>query len=535
MLQTIIRVVLLLVDGFRRALTFIADYGQLPEGMNESDICLTSGCSKSIHYDENQDNAEKADVIITSHAMLICDALFHGKLIPGSGSIDTDECERFIVIDEADQLIELYEELSQRRLNLYRIKSKIFDQASNNLKNEIRSIISDLKEYGEENGHPHFDSNIPASRFVRLKRLARLGRKKSKVLAQFCDDIESILDAPYSGPVGVGFSHKRQEPSIVKLSPWISKSFSQYIKRYDYTLMTSATLSLTNDLTGFDWFSRGLGITKDQILSQQIYSPSSYGYMRIHHISPSAPPPFVKQDKPEAGNLAINQNWLDTVSKLIASNIDEKTSVVLTGSFSETNELCRRLNKLTDIPIVCHKAGQKIVECIDAFKANGGLLLTPSGASGMDIRGDDGGQFFSNLFITRIPFRTIDNDQVQALSQYFSNQFGKDKLQFSGTLYRQEVGRACRIMRQKIGRGIRSPEDDIDLFLLDPRFPCHSQPGKYKFLENAIPKRFFKAYINSKEISTERETLLSKQTEMEVAVWSGQKHDHFLISCCQGF
>ena len=212
-------------------------------------------------------------------------------------------------------------------------------------------------------------------------------------------------------------------------------------------------------------------------------------------------------------------------------------ALVLTGSFQETRTLYQRLqqnhtssdalfvstskaplNAGAKSKLIAHLPGMKLARCIDQFRQQGGLFITPSGASGMDIRAPDGGQFFHELVITRLPFGAINPDTQSAYIEYSTQQYQQSEMAVRNRLYQTGVGRATRILRQKIGRGIRAASDRINLYILDPRFPRLNEKTRYHFFANAIPPRFKSAYMDCYEIGLGEERSAVNNPDVQIMV-----------------
>ena len=506
---------------------FIESCSDLPSGMRAEDICLngtTEDESENEHYETNRERAGSADIILTSHAMLISDSLYKHGVIPESQTQQKD----ILVIDEADNILEEFQSLSQQRLNLRLLRSRVKASASSHLIEELSDLIVDMQEEGARHGFPSFQAfgELAANeRFSRLRQLAKLGRHSCNSIHELHEELEQIFSSLYGGRTGVGFSPTRNDPAIVRVSPWLSRKLGKYLaETYQFSLLTSATLSMTNDAEGFLWFTRSLGIKPEQIISQSVFSPTHYGDMTIHLANKSWPRPFKKNARFDDHGYAsqqesqLNPQWLDKTALLIdelALTVKGQNDhvLVLTNSFQENRAIAQRLNSSG---VIEHKAGYKLVDCIAAFKQSGGILMTPSGASGMDIRSADGGQFLKHLVISRLPFSPVSQDHQKAHIAYVTSHHKQTEAQAKGALFQSAIGSATRLLRQKIGRGIRAADDQINLWICDPRFPKWDERNSYRYFSNAIPERFSQAYMHYQPISETEDKAEPHPLEMQV-------------------
>ena len=506
---------------------FIENCSDLPSKMRAEDICLTGSPedeSESEHYETNREQAASADIILTSHAMLISDSLYKCGVIPKNQNHQRD----MLVIDEADNILEEYQSLSQQRLNLRLVRSRVEASASSYLLEELNDLIAEMQEEGARYGYPSFQAfgALAANeKFARLRRLVKTGRNTCHSIHELHEELEQTFSSLYGGRTGVGFSPTRKDPAIVRVSPWLSRKLGAYLaETYHFSLLTSATLSMTNDSEGFLWFTRSLGIQPEQIASQSVFSPSHYGDMTIHLVDKSWPRPFKKNahfDDDGYDNeqgLQINPVWLDKTAGLIddlahAREGQNGNILVLTNSFAENKAIARRLKAPT---VVEHKAGFKLIDCIANFKQTGGILITPSGASGMDIRSAEGKQFLDHLVITRLPFSPVNRDHQRAHIAYVTSQHKQSEAQARGALFQSAIGRATRLLRQKIGRGIRAPDDRINLWICDPRFPKWDERNSFHYFSHAIPERFAQAYMHFQPVSGAVDKTEARPLEMQV-------------------
>ncbi|MDH8206417.1 helicase, partial [Klebsiella pneumoniae] len=76
---------------------------------------------------------------------------------------------------------------------------------------------------------------------------------------------------------GIGVSRIRQEPALISINPFVGRNIGRYCSEWKSTLLTSATLSITNNVErGMEWIVKALGLTEDMISLKDIFTPEDY-------------------------------------------------------------------------------------------------------------------------------------------------------------------------------------------------------------------------------------------------------------------
>ena len=193
----------------------------------------------------------------------------------------------------------------------------------------------------------------------------------------------------------------------------------------------SATLSVAGKLSNF---KMSMGIDKESILSG-IIEPIDHGRLAFHTTDATV-------DTPE---------WIDAV--LDAVKRSPKPALVATTSHDLTQELARRLPE---------SVARTIEEsAAEASKRIGkdGVLIAAGAWAGLDtpVR-------WRSIIVPRVPYSkpiVIDGDVT--------------------TSYLDARNTAIRRLRQVIGRGLRTPDAECDIYIID---------GRYTKLEAFVPERF---------------------------------------------
>ena len=470
---------------------FIDQFGGLPGEMREQDVQQTHQDSSQEFYKDQKETASTSDIIITTHAMIVADIMNRGS-IPG----DATGRQRILIVDEADKLVEHLDAMSQRRLNISQLKSRIYSHGTAKMKQEIDLLEEMFVAEGKKNNYPYMaiNSSIGIQDFDGLRKSIKRNQSKSPEVEEIYDDVESVLASRILSKSGIGYSKVRKQPAYITVSPYLSRLFGPYIKdSYKYTLLTSATLSVSPKPEGFMWIAKDLGLGDCKILSQKYYQPEKFGKMSITLVGDDFPAPFLKDfNGDESSDLEISEKWIKAVAQVVRRAEKTKLNVlVLTNSFKETKLLAAALSEVLPkrVNLEAHVAGESLQDKVHAFRKRSGVLITPSGGAGLDIRNDDGSQFFTELVITRVPFPPYLRNEEAAFIECMQS-YGKSKSEAEKMLHFKKLGSAARLMKQKIGRGIRSADDNINIYICDRRYPSFGQKSRYAEIKYTIPTRF---------------------------------------------
>lgn len=463
---------------------FCEEYGELPVGVTEDDICLTPECEQD-EFSDRQLVALHSDIVLTTHAM-VCADLYRNNRLLGIENVKT-----ILIVDEADAMVEHLRESQQNRLNLIRLRNDMSDFLTAKQRKDVDAIIEQVADGADE-------KQFRFTQETREKALDVL-KKIQKILAKTeAEKIKREVERwllTVRGNVGIGVSRVRHEPALVTLNPYFSRTFTGYAARcYQATLLTSATLSITHDpKKGMQPVRSDLGIDDEHLGQVGMFAPKDYGRMTMTLAGSRYPELYVRG---EGKSPRLNPLWIRQVASDISTS-DEPT-VVLTASHNESLELASAL-AAHNCKVHLHRAGEPLRKVIDAFRQEPALLLTAAGHVGLNIRKDDGTSGFSRLVITRVAYGQPNDDAIKALADYYRMQ-GVDMLaRLKQESFVRSQNSAIRKIKQALGRGIRAPEDQIDVVILDPRFPVEGDiSSRYAALRNVISTRFKKDYQDAR-------------------------------------
>lgn len=490
---------------------FEDEFGGLPCDLLASQICLTAECENEA-FDEQQQAESKCDIVVTTHAMIAVDMLRNNALLADKSR------PTVLIVDEADALVNRLQEWTQRRLNLVRVASQLGEQLS---ARQLAPLANSIKTIQERLGMQQYAWDTELAELARatigkIEKICRLNNLDKDVSTS----LQQQLLMMQTSSMGIGVSLIRREPAIVSLSPWFVRFFGKYAtSAFESVLLTSGTLSITPEpVNGTTSLRMELGIDDTMLGAIALFSPKKYGSMTLTLAGPSFPAIYSRPSS-EGNAPALSEKWLQAVAHQITNRCGRV--VVLTASHEESRKLAAVLAQIEHRQVLVHQRGTPLKSLIEEFKKvcrhhGRGVMITAAGHTGLNITDDAGSVGFDRLMITRIAYGQPRTSEVEALVSFHKK---TKKTDLSKQLYKQEYMRTqnavIRLMRQAIGRGIRSPDDCIEVDILDPRFPLsHDLSSKHAILRNIIPVRFLQQYRQAKGLLTDGEQ--SPATPLEV-------------------
>lgn len=522
---------------------YLAEFEKLPEGVNPNDICMhandeDAACSG---FFLDRERVANAQVIITSHAVMILDALYSGRLISGDSS-DSPPRMHAVIYDEADRLPTAAAFLDKRlqfthviflldRLlsdesiaeNTYwqhsitKLKT-LFDDLHVRLTSLGSELIPQSSLSAQEMDAATMDKISHASHGLRnlLNRLEGVAFSQSETRARY-DELGSHavwltrylaeIAVPDSDQfLGIFWSPVQRIPSLYEyridphsilgrdLRAGKSHSDAPPYRR----LFTSATLSDSGKSYAmrFQGFWSSLRIKSERVCVEAGYEPSVFGRLRFVLAAPNVSPPFGIE---EEGDHRLQPAWLDYCTSMITRAALSGPVLVLAGSYDEVKLLSERLS----VPHIGHLRGTKLSAAVATFLAQRSVLITPAAWEGLSLRNVDGTQFFEELVITRLPFAPTRTEELAAIRSILRR--GRRPISAESITYVRRANEAKRKLRQGLGRGIRAADDSCRVWIADPRFPHPGCNGNFSGLITAIPERFQESYNAAEYFSSNGE------------------------------
>jgi Rad3-related DNA helicase len=236
----------------------------------------------------------------------------------------------------------------------------------------------------------------------------------------------------------------------------------------------SATLSIADK---FDDFKRAMGIQEESMLST-ILEPANHGDLKFH----------VSEEQ------VNTPEW----SELIQTTISKAKAPILL--VTPSHELAEVLGAVTPSSTV-RIAGETASQAASRMGSNRVLIVAGAWA-GLDTPIQ-----WASIVVPRIPY-----DRPVVLDGHHESSFLDTR------------NKALRRMRQVIGRGLRSPDAQCEIYILD---------GRYKNIEAFVPKRFRPEWTGKEFLEGgRREVVLSKiERDPSVRVKALKHFGHECMSC----
>lgn len=520
-------------------LDWLEDYYSFPDRVHSRDICLLyDGRINNDAYIRHINQAASARLLLTNHATLIG----HDQVT------DFSESAYMVIADEAHHLDRLMAERSNKILPMARINyllscAKDFDVDAPYVK-ETRSFVNhwlgSVQQYDKTNGSyqdfyisseghkqwltdqvdfaAHVEANL--RHFEKDCRSYQKNNSLNHTQVECLELLDEALitlahwrasnDYLYRA---VLFSDNMRNPSLAVVNPIASRLFAHTVKRLTSRIMiTSATLFDNRPDDKAIAVAGDLGFAHEAVTCLLRLTPSIYGEMRFVLPSKDVPVP-TSYDRDNRCNR-FNHYWLKYTAAMIREASKTGPTLVLTYSFEETRLMKEQLAGL-GVKCTAQEAGTRLMECLPEFlNGDSNILITPSGWDGLNIRTQDNRQLLQHVLITRIP-----NPPKNELEEYVAKEYMLSKNMpphiVDNILWLKQNNYCVRVLKQGIGRGVRSPEDSIVIWIADPRMPYFNSP-KAKPLINAIPVRFLNNYAQAAVFSADDD--MSLVMDQSVAV-----------------
>ncbi len=161
-----------------------------------------------------------------------------------------------------------------------------------------------------------------------------------------------------------------------------------------------------------------------------------------------------------------DENWVAERAEYIAKTYNHMTSLVITGSFAEAKAICEKLKSL-GIKSICATPDRTVNSIIEQFKREGGILVgTRNYAIGIDLPG----KLLEKVYIVKLLF-PVKNSRLMLDADEKSNRINKKTgdLYGKGNYYTINRNEMYIMLRQSIGRLLRTEKDEGDIYILDAR------------------------------------------------------------------
>ncbi|MGI9293355.1 MAG: helicase C-terminal domain-containing protein [Pseudomonadales bacterium] len=518
-------------DG--RIESYLASHGPLPEGVDIHRCHVGEDTDINGAYLHQRESAKAAQLVVTSHVMLLLNRSVRVGYI-----FETDDAPmHHVVVDEADLLPKAADAIVTRRTRPTTI-ARTFDRLRGvRLRGGANKInmLADHCDTMQQALHRFIAGKTDTTAIVfsgrggaletsivasakatlqvantilkpMLKKRERLSHEQQAALDEAIAHqqfLEQYSGANSTASIGVSWSTTRKLPTLEISRAFPAERVKSYFLHRDApqarVLFTSATLS-NGGKGGFDSFKGDLQIFGSRFCATEtMHEPAAFGACDYVLAPAVTPLPFVRSVDE---GVQLSSRWLSVAAEMVQAAARGGPTLCLTVSHRETKALGRLI---AEVPVYSHEPGTSLTDLVRELEGQGGVILSPCAWQGVSIRRTDGRQLFSNIVISRMPFVPPAPFWEQAMYIHFQNRgFSRSKTQ--SIMWGMLTVDVVRKLRQGFGRLIRKRDDMGTIWICDPRFKtadllAHNRQARS--LANAIPSRFYQAYLAAKRYDTD--------------------------------
>lgn len=428
---------------------------ELPVGLRREDICLRSASPNQEKYRTHCDEATAADVILTTHAMAILDALRGGDLLAGPIGL------RVAIFDEADRLLDAADSVCvyrQRLSEAVRTADEEDDKAQGARLRALEEVARLILRQAGDRKAVVIDPNNPEHRAL----IEQVEQCKDALP----ESRRWVRSARHDGPIKALIEDSKDSVALTATGRHPARVARQLWKDGRYlrsVIFTSAT--------GLDMLLREVDVHAHRLSGE--FAPDRFGALQFVLAGDDAPAPVSDSE--------VSPAWRGyVVERLREVRSVGGRALVLVASYADADALAGSLTEIGHLLV--HRRGQLLQSLLPAFKEQPqAMLITPAGWEGLDLPG-----LIDHLVIARIPFSPPDWARAALTSQ--------------GAAMAYNVARAKAKVTQGIGRALRQESDNATVWILDRRFPLPRSALRdirrriygagISQLRSAIPERF---------------------------------------------
>ena len=211
------------------------------------------------------------------------------------------------------------------------------------------------------------------------------------------------------------------------------------------------------------------------------------------------PSPVLDFDEDE---VIFSPKWLMNTVKMIEKAAEENEPVlVLTVSHAESKLIASKLSK--SLKVSLHEKGHSIKEYTNDFtEGKTKILISSAGWEGLNLRTSENKQLIKHIVISRIPF-TPPNLLLEYALDVISKTHPTLAIYKKNIEWVEAIQEVVAKLKQGFGRGTRSPEDSVLIWIADSRMP-QTRSDRNSVLLNAIPSRFLNNYLSAEVFEQQR-------------------------------
>ncbi|MFT3689050.1 helicase C-terminal domain-containing protein [Paenirhodobacter sp.] len=462
------------------------------------------------------DECAEADVLVVNHHLLarhlIRPFLWDGERVA------------HVVVDEADRLPQIVEDMTRSAVPLHRLHSLAGGRADTAIAEAITRLDAVLSpRWGNREVIPLNSLTQPEQGVVLgvirdlRGQIAHLTRDPPAAL---CDDIaaldtygialERILRRAEQGDLArtvICHSPVRRYPGIATIAEGAARIiakrlWSEPAAPVGGLLFTSATLSTlaqgedTDARRAMAGFIAGCGFAAEKVdaaCCAQI-APERFGTLRFVRPALAAPAAFAPGGDADTAQVAeaALRYWKAMIEA--ASRAGGRCLVLLPATRDVL--AMSRLFTPDDPRLVAQLPGLPMNLAIARFLAKpDAVWLSASAWEGVSLP-----HAIAHVVIPRFPIRPQSFEDT-VLQRYLAQVTGGERAG-RATIFGRRLAEARRRLRQGIGRGIRAQDDSVTIWIGDPRWPLNQQEADMLLLDqprpwsgamlNAVPGRFRK-------------------------------------------
>jgi len=482
---------------------------ELPEGhpvwekiCSDSELCPASLCAhfKDCFITDLKSRAQKSDIIVVNHHLFFADLALRkddfGEVIPRYDAVIFDEAHLlediitdYFGVSLSDRMLkELCRDLMADLSGLKKPEHKTISGCVARIENFSESLFSGLRKHfenlasGDDKRIVFKIDDAPAQALKYGNELVRELGYVSSVLSDKKDSPDllglSVRAAKLAGNMDfllrqnetgyVYYSELKQKSTILRASPIQVATLLREIfyPHLETIIFTSATLTTFRQKEpSFDYFKSRMGLDEAAKASELLLK-SSFNWEKQALL-------FLPKNLPHPDNLSFVSESCHLLEQLL--NISKGRAFLLFTSYKNLEAFYEILYPRLKYPCLC-QGDKPRSELLREFRQieESILFATTSFWQGVDVVGPS----LSLVVIDRLPFDSPGDPLIQARINHINSQGGNSFLDY-------QVPSAVIMLRQGLGRLIRSSNDRGVLCVLDPRLQKKSYG---RIFLNSLPK-----------------------------------------------
>jgi len=467
---------------------------------------------------------ERADVLVINHHLLSLH-LLRPFLWSEGRSVH-------LVVDEADRLPDVVESIRRTQIPMHALLSatKILGDDSDPIEELIGTAMSQISDLwdgaweGAGGGVVALSRVDPFRRAALISTLSDLGdrltgavrstkglhagpkdREIMATLERYAGELDRLVKSARMGDLSrsvLYFSPVRRYPGVAVVANGAARMIAGGLwrdnERVRSLLFTSATLSTlaqgpgTPPKRALAAFANSVGFRPEEVPIDAfaVIAPHRFGEMEFVRPPLDAPVAFFAREGEES--VELSGAALDYWSEMVGAARDRGgRTLVLLPSYRDVLGLSPRLERFGEdliVQVPGYLTGAAVRRFLDRERS---VWVSASAWEGVSLPGA-----ISHIVIPRLPIRplTFEDSVVQA---YVNETYGAGG---RSVMFGRQMADARRRLRQGIGRGIRSHEDKVTIWIGDPRWPLTQREADELLLDqprawsstmaNAISARF---------------------------------------------